>query len=365
MNSFQLPQLRIQRMPNLYIPSLIMQSFDDMQKRAMVNQAEKMRELATPRSFLDPVLNKMARERYAEMYDRTAVTEIAGRILGGAEGAILGAGIGGVLGAIVGSIVPGAGTAAGAALGAKLGMGAATATGVLINAGIGTVGGVALADYTTYHATMEVVNNTIIEFVRNPGRGLLNSLMTLGTTMDQATGATFIKASLASAISGEDWWTKVTNSYGFGDQGRAEMDFSEIREGLGINAGGVGNFAIDMAGEFLTDPGAIGAIGAKIFKKGATKATTEVVENMSKAVSDSVYKRTTKNLNKLITDKETSLLGKKFAGYRLNKFKERIATSILDGNTSDLIKVLNQQGNTFVNNKELELVINRIRKEAS
>lgn len=225
------------------------------------------------RVITDPLLN-MSYRRQFEDYQQNIFTEYLGRVEGTAIGAIGGTGIGTVVGTIIGSIasifVPGDfGTlaVAGAKIGAEVG------------AITGGAAGFVHADYTTHHATMDTINNTIIaSFKQNPAMGVLNSLAFTGKSMDLIMGGEAIRATISAAITGNNMFENITRAYGTHENGRTEYDFSVLREQMGLDLGAFGNFVFDMAGEIITDPGAWGGITGKLLTRG--KAGKAVVESL-------------------------------------------------------------------------------------
>lgn len=342
--NLQVPQAPYIMYPSYKLPrnSILDVSLDALmeQKLREVQNANRQRavDARTPKVLFDPLLNLRVRDYYREKYQRSVGTEVAGRVFGAAEGAALGLGIAltiaGVVVAVAGLLEPTpAGEGAGAAIAAsgvsKLGAAipavtntvskvipgavaaakAAETTGVMtvaaaapsflvgsgvIGAGVGGTAGLIGSDYTTYYATRDMFSNLIMP--QSVGAGVLNSLNFVGSTMDMVGTATVVKSTLYALINNESIAETIAKSYGLHEEGRTEINFSDIRESLGLDFGGVGNFFVDMAGEFGSDLGAIAgisplvtdgiAIGRVLDTGGlARKATAEVAENTAKAIN--------------------------------------------------------------------------------
>ena len=266
------------------------------------------------RVITDPLLNISYRRQF-EDYQQNIFTETLGRVEGATIGAALGASIGTIIGAIAsfflpdfGLLIP-AGTAAGATIAGTTattaGAAAATAAttfvglktiGTVAGATIGATGGLIGSDYTTHHATMDIINNTIIaSFKQNPAMGVLNSLAFTGKSMDLLMGGEAIRATISAAITGNDMFENIARAYGAHEDGRTEYDFSVLREQMGLDLGAFGNFVFDMTGEIITDPGAIsGTIGklatAKSANKAVLKSANKIGDAMNFTINDVIAK---------------------------------------------------------------------------
>lgn len=267
------------------------------------------------RVITDPLLNMSYRRQFEE-YQQNIFTETLGRVEGTAIGAGLGAGIGTIIGAIASFLLPDfgllipAGTAAGAAIAGTTattaGAAAATAAttfvglktiGTVAGATIGATGGLISSDYTTHHATMDIINNTIIaSFKQNPAMGVLNSLAFTGKSMDLLMGGEAIRATISAAITGNNMFENIARAYGTHEDGRTEYDFSVIREQIGLDLGSFGNTVFDMTGEIITDPGAIsGTIGKLATVKSANKAILKSANKIGNAMNFTINDVIAKN----------------------------------------------------------------------
>lgn len=317
------PNLNLPQAPYVMYPSykLPRTSVIDMSVNALmehkikeVQAANRQQAVAsrTPTVLFDPLLNLRVRDYYRQKYQRSIGTEIAGRAFGAVEGAALGLGIATTIAGIiiagvslleptpVGESVGGAIAASGITkLGSTMGaitagvsklMPAATATYApflvgsgAIGAGVGGTAGLIGSDYTTYYATRDMFSNLIMP--QSVGAGVLNSMNFVGQTMDMVGTGTVIKSTLYALINNESIAETIARAYGLHPEGRMEMNFSDIRESLGLDFGGVGNFFVDIAGEFSTDIGAIAGISPLVTGRIARKATAEVAENTAKAIN--------------------------------------------------------------------------------
>lgn len=238
------------------------------------------------RVVTDPLLN-MSYRRQFEDYQQNIFTETLGRVEGATIGAAIGFAAGAIASSIVSLLVPGDfGTIAVA--GTTISLKAASAA-------AGAVGGAIGSDYTTHHATMDIINNTIIaSFKQSPAMGVLNSLAFTGKSMDLLMGGEAIRATISAAITGNDMFENISRAYGTHEDGRTEYDFSVIREQMGLDLGAFGNTVFDITGEIVTDPGAWGGITGKVltFAKG-NKAAMEAmtVVKASKELSEVVVKK--------------------------------------------------------------------------
>ena len=286
-----------------------------------------------PMTLLDPLLNDELRQRARFDNEQNVFNEVAGRAVGTVEGAGAGYMMGTIIGSIVGTIVA---LSSGGTLTSAIPF--AASLGGKIGASIGAVGGAYVSDYSTLYVTERYVQKTLIDsFSKDPLTGILTSLASVGETMDQVGGGKIIKSSLKSLITGEDVAKVIAQSYGIGDSGRVEMDFSDIREALGVDLGTVPNFVIDMLGEFVTDPGAIAGIpGAMFTFKGANKAGMDAIE---------------------VVQKSTKILSEDLSG----KLSKEVAVAIRKGDRDRLLKLL---GNKIKDNEALDTFINAVEKEA-
>lgn len=332
------PNLNIPQAPYVMYPSykLPRTSVIDMSLDALMEH--KLREVQnanrqqavdsrTPTVLFDPLLNLRVRDYYREKYQRSLGSEVAGRAFGAVEGAALGLGIAATIAGIiiagvslleptpVGETVGGAIATSGIAKlgsampaitnlvakgipGAVAAMETAKATGVAtflssapaflvgsgtIGAGIGGTTGLIGSDYTTYYATRDMFSNLIMP--QSVGAGVLNSMNFVGQTMDMVGTGTVIKSTLYALINNESIAETIARAYGLHSEGRMEMNFSDIRESLGLDFGGVGNFFVDIAGEFSTDIGAIAGISPLVTGGIARRATAEVVTETSEAIA--------------------------------------------------------------------------------
>lgn len=341
--NLNLPQAPYSMYPSYKLPrtSVIDMSLDALMEHKIreVRAANQQQAVAsrTPTVLFDPLLNLRVRDYYREKYQRGLGSEVAGRAFGAVEGAALGLGIAATIAGIIiagvslleptpvgesvgGAIAASGITKLGSAMpaitnlvakgipGAVAAMETAKATGVAtflssapaflvgsgtIGAGVGGAAGLVGGDYTTYYATRDMFSNLIMP--QSVGAGVLNSWNFVGQTMDMVGTGTVIKSTLYALINNESIAETIARAYGLHKEGRMEMNFSDIRESLGLDFGGVGNFFVDLAGEFATDIGAIAGISplvtegiviGKININGiAGKATAEVAENTAKAIN--------------------------------------------------------------------------------
>lgn len=307
---------------NLRQPSIIDMSLDKLveQKIREAQYAQQQQAVAmrTPTVLTDPLLNFRVRDYYRQKYDRTVQAEIAGRVAGAAEGAALGAGIGAAIGALIGGIAAtvvalieptpaGEGAASGVWAAAapiiKAGFaGAATGSkyGRYAGAAAGAVGGAVYADYSTWYATKDMVSN--LWSSGTVGGTALSTLSFVGRSMDLIGSATIVKSTLLSMITDNDLDELILNAYGLGNEGQVDVDFSQIREALNVDIGGIGNFIFDMFGELVTDPGnwknVTNMIG-NISHIGRAPFLNAKLKNIKNAVMDSTEKVFTSTNDKL------------------------------------------------------------------
>ena len=316
--NFNIPQAPYVMYPSYRLPrtSVIDMSVNALMEHKIreVQNANRQQAVAsrTPTVLFDPLLNLRVRDYYREKYQRSLGTEVAGRTFGAVEGAALGLGIASTIAGIIiagvsllettpvgeavgGTIAASGISAIGNAMPAVTGfisgiMPAATAAYApflvgagTIGAGVGGTAGLIGSDYTTYYATRDMFSNLIMP--QSVGAGVLNSMNFVGQTMDMVGTGTVIKSTLYALINNESIAETIARAYGLHPEGRMEMNFSDIRESLGLDFGGVGNFFVDIAGEFSTDIGAIAGISPLVTGRIARKATAEVAENTAKAIN--------------------------------------------------------------------------------
>ena len=316
----QIPSVPKLRVPNTYVPSapsieVPLPSLDTTRPEGTM-----------PTAITDPLLNLKVRDYYRRNYEQNVASELAGRVSGTAIGAATGYGLGSVIGATVAAIgslislaVPGdmgAISAASIAAGAKLGSS--------IGAGVGAGVGAITSDYSTWYATRDIFRNTAGKIFSNPAEAILNSMYTVGKSMDIIQGGEALRASLYSLIKGENVAENILKSYGLHSSGREEYDFERVRESLGIDLGTFPNFAIDMLGEAITDPGLSAVITKMITSKSNVKAiskvisdnkdvikimeTSDALQDFAKALSDSKNKKLLKQVASSIQKKEYDTL---------------------------------------------------------
>lgn len=319
------------------------------------------------RVITDPLLN-MSYRRQFEDYQQNIFTETLGRVEGATIGAALGASIGTIIGAVASFLLPDfgllipAGTAAGAAAAGTTGAGAVTGaaalagsfvnvagkTALAISGGvIGGTAGFAHADYTTHHATMDIINNTIIaSFKQNPAMGVLNSLAFTGKSMDLLMGGEAIRATISAAITGNNMFENIARAYGTHEDGRTEYDFSVLREQMGLDLGAFGNFVFDMTGEIVTDPGAWGGITGKLLTRG--KAGKAIVESIN----------TVNDANKIVTKKALSN----------PKLMKQLSRAFRHGDTDEILStmknVVDKRMTKKINKDVLEKFIKEVQDDA-
>ena len=316
----QIPSVPKLRVPNTYVPSapnieVPLPSLDTTRPEGTM-----------PTAITDPLLNLKVRDYYRRNYEQNVASELAGRVSGTAIGAATGYGLGSVIGATVAAIgslislaVPGdMGTisAASIAAGAKLGSS--------IGAGVGAGVGAITSDYSTWYATRDIFRNTAGKIFSNPAEAILNSMYTVGKSMDIIQGGEALRASLYSLIKGENVAENILKAYGLHSSGREEYDFERVRESLGIDLGTFPNFAIDVLGEAITDPGLSAVITKMITSKSNVKAiskvisdnkdvikimeTSDALQDFAKALSDSKNKKLLKQVASAIQKKEYDTL---------------------------------------------------------
>lgn len=166
-----------------------------------INQQRAM-ESVTPGTLTDPLLNLKVRDYYSRITERNIFTEMQGRAFGAAEGALLGAGLSyGVVGIIVLGDLIAAPFTGGASLAAIPTAATIASTIAPIAASVGAVGGALMSDYTTYGATIGLLNDTIIKsFKQGVGYGTIKTLGVIGKTTDLIEGGEALRATLAASI---------------------------------------------------------------------------------------------------------------------------------------------------------------------
>lgn len=316
----QIPSVPKLRVPNVYVPSapnieVPLPSLDTTRPEGTM-----------PTAITDPLLNLKVRDYYRRNYEQNVASELAGRASGTAIGAATGYGLGSVIGATVAAIgslislaVPGdMGTisAASIAAGAKLGSS--------IGAGVGAGVGAITSDYSTWYATRDIFRNTAGKIFSNPAEAILNSMYTVGKSMDIIQGGEALRASLYSLIKGDNVAENILKAYGLHSSGREEYDFERVRESLGIDLGTFPNIVIDMLGEAITDPGLSAVITKMVTSKSNVKAiskaisdnkdvikimeTSDALQDFAKALGDSKNKKLLKQVASAIQKKEYDTL---------------------------------------------------------
>lgn len=299
---------------NIRQPSIIDMSLDKLIEQkireAQYTQQQQAVEMRTPTVLTDPLLNLRVRDYYRQKYDRTLGAEIAGRAAGAVEGAALGAGIGSFLASIIGTTLTIVGaiepTPLGevAAAGFWAGVGstalASSKLGATIGAGVGATIGAVTADYSTWYATKDMISSLWTS--NTVGESVLSTLNFVGRSMDLLGPAALVKSTVLSMITDNDLDELLANAYGLGDKGQVDVDFSQIREALNVDIGGVGNFIFDMFGELITDPGnwknVVNLVG-NVSHIGRTPFLNAKLKNIKKAVMDSTEKVFTATNDKL------------------------------------------------------------------
>ena len=258
----------------------------------------------TPTVLTDPLFNNRVRDYYRNKYEQSLGAEVAGRLMGAGEGALTGAGIGATIAGLavfIGTLftpVPGDEVAAVTSLAASFTAASAAAkTGATIGAGVGAGVGLLQSDYSTYYATRDMFSNLYRN--QSVGRGVLNTLSFVGSSMDLAGTSAVVKSSIYALLNDKSVLDTIAKSYGLSDDGRTEIDYSDIRESLGIDLGGVGNFMFDMTGEMLSDFGAVAGIGSSIMK-GNRVYTKIIAESTNDIINKSAFKGSMKQLIKHI-----------------------------------------------------------------
>lgn len=272
-------------------------------------------------SITDPLLNLQIRDSYRDR-DRNIATELLGRYSGATIGAAMGAGATYALSAILATaslLLPDFGTLAAAS--------AAVASAAPTVAAVGASVGAVTSDYTTYYAAKDMINDTLIKSFRKGkfGRAVLNTLATVGKSMDIIEGGEAIRSIIYSTINGEDVIENILKSYGLHEDGRTEYDFSKIRESIGLDLGDVGNTVFDLTGEILTDPGAVSSLGKSILgKQGGGK----IIKNSGKATK--VYRETTRSFKvfKEAVEKEG------------DSFINKVSKTVMDGDQDEFVNLI-------------------------
>ena len=337
-----IPQGPYVRYPSykLRTPSIIDISLDKLMEHRMQEAQYNAQQQAvasrTPTVLTDPLLNFRVRDYYRAKYERSLQAEVAGKMTGSLEGAAIGAGIAStIMSAIllIGTIlspIPGDEVAAAAAVGGLApitGLSTTINAGIigetaLLGAGIGGIAGTIGSDYSTWYATRDMFKNLWQR--QSIGRGVLNTMSFVGNSMDLIGSSAVIKSTLYALIKEQDVLETIKATYGLTEQGRQDMDFSMIREELGIDLGGVGNFVFDMTGETLADIGNLSGIA-----KGITNRITN------------------KQYVKLVTDNMKQLFSKTDDVLENKNIIKKIAKYVRENNVEDLRLLL--QKNTNLN----------------
>lgn len=337
-----IPQGPYVRYPSyrLRTPSIIDISLDKLMEHRMQEAQYNAQQQAvasrTPTVLTDPLLNFRVRDYYRAKYERSLQAEVAGKMTGSLEGAAIGAGIAStIMSAIllIGTIlspIPGDEVAAAAAVGGLApitGLSTTINAGIigetaLLGAGVGGIAGTIGSDYSTWYATRDMFKNLWQR--QSIGRGVLNTMSFVGNSMDLIGSSAVIKSTLYALIKEQDVLETIKATYGLTEQGRQDMDFSMIREELGIDLGGVGNFVFDMTGETLADIGNLSGIA-----KGITNRITN------------------KQYVKLVTDNMKQLFSKTDDVLENKNIIKKIAKYVRENNVEDLRLLL--QKNTNLN----------------
>lgn len=189
--------------PNQVIIDSIMEHIQQQAKANRYINQQRAMESVTPSTLTDPLLNLKVRDYYSRITERNIFTEMQGRAFGAAEGALLGAGLSyGVAGIIeLGGLVL-APITGGASLAATTPIAATIASTITpIAASAGAVGGALMSNYTTYGATIGLLNDTIIKsFKQGVGYGTIKTLGVIGKTTDLIEGGEALRATLAASI---------------------------------------------------------------------------------------------------------------------------------------------------------------------
>lgn len=279
-------------------------------------------------SITDPLLNLQIRDSYRD-YDRNIATEMLGRASGAGIGAAIGAGATYALSAVLATasiLLLDFGTlaAASAALATSAtAVQSAAPTVAAIGAGVGA----AASDYTTYYATKDMLNDTLIKSFQKGGFGksVLTTLATVGKSMDIIEGGEAIRSVIYSTINGENVIENILKSYGLHEDGRTEYDFSKIRESMDLDFGTVGNVVFDMTGEILTDPGAVSSLGKGLLgRQGGGK----IFKNSGEATK--VYRETSRSFKvfKEAIEKEG------------DDFINKVSKTIMDGDQDEFVNLI-------------------------
>lgn len=340
MNTPKLPSVPRRYTPNLKaVPS---SNFNDVLNNSIYKLKIMEQEYRTPTVFTDPLANIKVRDYYRRNYDYSLGAEVGGRVAGTLEGA----GTGYILGSIIGSIAMliAAPFTGGATLSS---IPSAAALGGKIGAGLGATIGAATSDYTTGHATADLIKNNIRVYKeQGTGAGLLGTLYTVGKSMDIMGGGETIRSTIYSAVTGTDATENILKSIGLHSSGRKLYDFEVIRKELGIDLGGLPNFVIDLLGDLFTDPGFVAQI--RVFTSGSKLTKQFSSLDLSRNAKVSKILGTSDSLNDLVK------LAQKDSG--INK---QLAKALLK---SDDAKLANLMASNELLKKGTKLDIDTIKK---
>lgn len=311
MQTMSIPKLKV---PGTYVPGM-------KQVEVPLPIANDRSEQSIPRVFTDPLFNTRVRQYYEDRYSSTTGYELLGRVSGAAIGAAKGAYTGSLLGALIGlgsyalsALLPDMGTIAvgGTALASAV---SGASIGKKIGAGVGAGVGLLTSDYTTGRAMTDLLKNTAGQIAKNPAYGILNSLNTIGRSMDVLSGGETIRATIYAGLKRKNVAKTIAEVYGLTSTGRVDYDTQHIREELGIDLGSVPNSLIDIIGDLATDPGFLSSIltsGVSKVTKHATKNINEAVKNVVDA-NDILAKVDAKPLSKAILEDDMDTIVKLYA----------------------------------------------------
>ncbi|HPX44876.1 MAG TPA: hypothetical protein PK626_00625 [Bacteroidales bacterium] len=332
-----LPKVPRIRVYNPYVPATVISSVQEMIEQNKLRTLEKRNEANKPYLFTDVLFNQRIRNYYREKYDRSFGTEVTGRLIGAGVGAAKGAYLGGIIAGVTtavtmlfaSALTPDMGTLAVAAIPAGKAITAAINTGSKIGAIAGGAAGAIAGDYSTTYASRDLINNVIVEPYRQGGiaYSALKGLYSVGKSMDVLSGGETIRASIYAKVTNTDPVENIMKAYGLHYSGRTSYDFEVIRKELGIDLGRIPNFAIDLLGDLLTDPGFISAIGS--MSLGKTSAKNIAKEIASNPQVKSIVE-TSESLTKLVKEAETN-----------KTIMKQLSRAVLDENPASIIKMLN------------------------
>lgn len=109
-----------------------------------------------------------------------------------------------------------------------------------------------------------------------------------GDIMDNITGSTRIKAALASMGKDKTAYGKlIAKAYGEHEDGFDPLDFDDTREAWGFDMGPLGNRAINILGEILTDPSNVVQYSESYVKSKASKViASHIIDDIDKIDTD-------------------------------------------------------------------------------